>query len=318
MDLHNLLNKNNSLEEDKFTKKFYSNIKYPGPDANISYIWPRRVKSYVPKGSFSFLDAGCGAGSHTAGLLDLYPNANGYAIDVSEPSLILAKKLIKAKNFENRVKFINCSYLSPIHKVPELVDLAIAIGTLHHTSNPTLGLQNIVAKVKPGGCVAFMVYGSRGHRRRYEIKEAINELGSSTSRVDLYKAYQNKYEGFLDTTLRILVRRFKNKIRNIFFRLINRKNSGYYHGSVNNIFRADAISSPIDKSFNTGEIHNLINNAGLEVEEMFGMGNINNKNLLPDLWLNEWEKYDYWKKVKLIELLDPEPASWSIIARKPK
>ena len=51
---------------------------------------------------------------------------------------------------------------------------------------------------------------------------------------------------------------------------------------------------------------------------MFGMGNINNKNLLPDLWLNEWEKYDYWKKVKLIELLDPEPASWSIIARKPK
>ena len=44
MDLHNLLNKNNSLEEDKFTKKFYSNIKYPGPDANISYIWPRRVK----------------------------------------------------------------------------------------------------------------------------------------------------------------------------------------------------------------------------------------------------------------------------------
>ena len=64
-------------------KDFYSVIRYPGPDALITYLWANRLKPYAPKGSFVFLDAGCGSGRHTAGMLDRFPRARAHCLDLS-------------------------------------------------------------------------------------------------------------------------------------------------------------------------------------------------------------------------------------------
>ena len=294
--------------------EFYSLIKYPGPDALITYLWPNRVAPFVPKGPFTFLDAGCGAGRHTAGMLDLFPKARGYCIDLSQPSLDEASALLAAKDFSNRAKFWQASYLDPI-AVPEPVDIALAIGTIHHSSDPAKALINIAAAVKPGGYVACMVYGIRGHRRRYELKEAIGMLTKDPVEVErLHKNYRAKYTTLLDTTPRVFLRKARNRVSHFLNRALRRKRYGYWIYQQSGIFLRDAMMNPIDMAFDTAGLRTLVEGAKLEIVAMFGVGRPDPA-LLPKGWT--WDGLDFWQKTRLSELLDPDPMSWSFIARKP-
>lgn len=296
-------------------KDFYSVLKYPGPDALVTYLWGQRIRQFVTNDNFVFLDAGCGSGRHSAGILDLYPDAKGYCLDFSKPSIEEAKALFKAKGFDDRASLINASYLDKID-LPEPVDIALAIGTIHHTPDPALALKNIAETVKPGGYVACMVYGERGHRRRYEVKEAINLLDDPANGISFFKDYQNTYEGFMDQPLRVLLRDWKNKAGHITRRLLGKKTTGYFVGLTNDIMRSDVISNPIDVAFDTNGVRNLVENAGLEVVNMLGVGRLD-PTLLPPSWREGWEALPYWDKVRVIELIDPMPKSWSFICKKP-
>src|SRR5690554_5549799 len=106
--------------------EFYALIRYPGPDALVTYLWANRLAGFVPDKPFTFLDAGCGTGRHSAGMLDRYPQARGYCIDLSAPSLQAASALLSAKGFSDRVEVWQASFLDPI-RVPEPVDVALAI-----------------------------------------------------------------------------------------------------------------------------------------------------------------------------------------------
>ena len=294
--------------------EFYALLRYPGPDALITYLWPNRVSAFVPDKPFTFLDAGCGAGRHTAGMLDRYPQARGYCIDLSQPSLDAAVALLETKGFADRATLWKASYLDPI-QVPAPVDIALAIGTIHHCPDPARALTNIAATVKPGGHVACMVYGTRGHRRRYEIKEALGMLTADAREVEkLHRTFSRKYMSILDITPRVLWRKTRDRASHALNRLLGRKRYGYWVEQRTGIFLRDAMMNPIDVAFETDGVRRLVEAAGLEVVAMLGVGR-HDPDLLPEGW--SWDHLDFWQKTRLSELLDPDPKSWSFIARKP-
>jgi SAM-dependent methyltransferase len=294
--------------------EFYALLRYPGPDALITYLWPNRVARFVPEGPFTFLDAGCGAGRHTAGMLDRYREARGFCFDLSRPSLDAAATLLEAKHFTERAQLWRASYLDPI-RVSEPVDLALAVGTIHHCPDPARALTNIAAAVKPGGHVACMVYGARSHRRRYDIKEAIAMLAGDMSETEaLYRSYQAKYASLLDTTPRVMLRSVRNRASHLVNRALGRKRHGYRTDQQTSVFILDTIASPIDVAFDTAGLRALVEAAGLDIVAMFGVGR-HDASLLPQGW--NWDRLNFWQKTRLSELLDPDPKSWSFIARKP-
>ena len=247
-------------------------------------------------------------------MLDRYPQARGYCIDLSQPSLEAASALFEAKGFAGRAEVRQASFLDPI-RVPEPVDLALAIGTIHHCSDPARALANITAAVKPGGHVACMVYGMRSHRRRYEIKEAVEMLASNLTEAEaLYLGYQAKYASMLDTTPRVVLRNVRNHVSRLVDRALGRKRHGYRTDQQTSVFILDSIASPIDTAFDTAGLRALVEAAGLEIVAMFGIGR-HDAALLPKGW--NWDGLDFWQKTRLSELLDPDPRSWSFIARKP-
>lgn len=294
---------------------FYSLLRYPGPDALITYSWARRIKKFLDGDDFVFIDAGCGSGRHSAGILDTYLRARGYCLDFSKPSLEEASALFAKKGFSSRATLVNASYLEKI-QIPEKVDVALAIGTIHHCPDPLQALKNIAEVVKEGGIVACMVYGIRNHRRRYEIKELVHLLGQGDNVLGLYGSYQDKYEGILDKSLREIASDARNRVGHCVRRMLRRKSHGYLIKNTEDVFRNDAIAVPIDTAFDTQGVRALIEGAGLQVEAMLGLGRFD-EGLLPPDWISGWRRLPYWEQVRVMELVDPLPKSWSFICRKP-
>ena len=304
--------------EDKRVADFYSKIQYPGPDSLITYLWAVRLKSYLPKTPFVLLDAGCGAGRHTAGFLDLYSNCTAVCLDAASDSLEAAETLFEKKGFSDRAGLLNQSYLEEI-TLDSPADCAIAIGTIHHCPNPKKALVNIVDALKPGGILGLMVYSDRSTQQRYEIKEAITLLGLTRSIEETGKAvrdYRAMYKGILDKTLRTVIRDVRNALSHRVKTLLGIRRHGYRPDLLSDVIVADGYLSPIDVSFNTMGLKELIECAHLEVVDFVGFGRMD-ESLLPSSWREKWQHLDFWEKVRIMELIDPSPTSWSLICRKP-
>lgn len=297
---------------------FYAQLEYPGPDSIVTHVWANRIRPYLSSEAFSFLDAGCGAGRHSAGVLLTYPKARGIGMDISRPSLDAAHALMQAKEINDRIELIQGSFAEPI-SYKEHFDVALAIGTIHHSVNPAQSFQNIAATIKPGGIFACMVYGERGHRRRYEIKEMLEILAGDDARLRkrLYLAYRRRYEGIMDHTLREIIagaRKRLSRWRHMF--MGRRGDFGYLTSATeSDVFFMDAYASPIDVAFSTGELDELLGTCGLAIEHMFTLGR-EDAGLLPPEWRELWSQLDYRDRVRVTELADPMPASLSFVARK--
>jgi SAM-dependent methyltransferase len=297
---------------------FYALLKYPGPDALVTFVWATRLKPFVPAGKFRFLDAGCGSGRHSAGMLLRYPEASGIGIDISGPSLEEARALAAAKGVDGRIEFRQASYSTQL-AIEESFDVALAIGTIHHSPDPAASLRNIVARVKPGGLVAAMVYGARGHRRRYEIKEMLDLLGKGDVEVKrrLYDSYRRRYEGWLDQTPRQMIKRARSKLSQWRHDLLGRSSEIGYRPDPRRsmVFFLDGFASPIDVAVDAPELKAMLDGAGLTLEHMFTLGR-EEPALLPDDWRPLWLALEPWQRIRVSELIDPAPASFSFIARK--
>lgn len=302
---------------DHAVQDFYSVLRYPGPKALVTYLWARRISSYLPSDRpVNLLDAGCGSGRHTAGILDIHKQARVIGLDVSAPSLAEASALCTQLGHADRVQFVQGSYLDPI-ELSEPVDGALAIGTIHHSSDPSRALKNIVATVRPGGFVAVMVYSIRSARRRYELKEALQILNPPRDRVTWYfHAYQRKYESWRDISPRATVKTLKNKLSLKIKKILGLKRHGYYAGLDSDLFRQDAMLNPIDTAFDAVQLQELIESAGLQETELLSFGKPD-PNKLPAEWGDLWSNLPFWDQVRIMELIDPMPQSWSFICRKP-
>jgi SAM-dependent methyltransferase len=297
---------------------FYALLKYPGPDALVTYVWATRLKLYLPAGKFRFLDAGCGSGRHSAGMLLRYPEASGIGIDISGPSLDEAQALMAAKGVQDRIDFRQANYGSPL-SLGERFDVALAVGTIHHTPDPAASLRNIAAMIKPGGVLGAMIYGARGHRRRYEIREMLELIGGSNTAVKrrLYDAYLRHSQSWFDRTPRQMVRDARSTLSRWRHRLLGRVGDVGYNPDPrrSEVFFLDAFASPIDRAFESPELESMLSEAGLALEHMFSLGRTD-LTLLPESWRPYWQSLESWQRVRLSELIDPAPTSFSFVARK--
>jgi len=304
---------------DDRVRDFYAALRYPGPDALITTVWAERLRPVLGDAPFRFLDAGCGSGRHAAGLLKTFPGARGVGFDVSEPSLDEARALADATGAGERVEFARASFLEPLPFEPGF-DVALVAGTIHHCTDPTGALRNIAATIRPGGYVAGMVYSARSSRRRYEIKEMLAMLsrdGSLDELRALYAAYAARYESILDRTPRETARRLRKTASRWRHWLMGRSHRfGYLRGAATgDAFLADAFASPVDRAFESTELRAMFDAAGLSLERMYGLGRPD-PGLLPAAWRDRWESLDLWDKVRLSELVDPVPTSFSFLTVK--
>ena len=80
------------------------------------------------------------------------------ALDVAPQPCIFLQKSLESENVN--LNTINTSILDGtlFTQVGERFDSAIAIGSLHHTGNLNLALDNLIGSVEPGGKILVMVY----------------------------------------------------------------------------------------------------------------------------------------------------------------
>jgi SAM-dependent methyltransferase len=297
---------------------FYALLKYPGPDALVTFVWANRLKRFLPSGKFRFLDAGCGSGRHSAGLLLRCPEASGVGIDISGPSLDEARALMAAKGLAGRIEFRQADYSRPV-PIQERFDVALAVGTIHHSPDPAASLRNIAAMLKPGGMLGTMIYGARGHRRRYEIKEMLELLGGQDTALKrrLYESYLHHSDSWFDRTPRQMTKGLRSKLSRWRHRLLGRPGEVGYNPDPRRslVFFLDAFASPLDRAFESPELEAMLAGADLTLEHMFSLGRAD-PSLLPEDWRPLWQKLGPWQRIRLSELIDPAPASFSFIARK--
>ncbi len=306
------------LGSEKDTADFYALLQYPGPDALVTRVWANRLKKFIEARPFKLLDAGCGSGRHTAGFLLVYPGASAVGIDISEPSLQQARALMDRLGLSERAAFLRMSFSEPL-ELQETFDVVLAVGTIHHSRNPLGSMINLANALKPEGLFAGMLYGARGHARRYEIKELLHIMsnGDYEKMQRFYKSYGKKYLSWIDKSPRQMTAHLRNYLSNYKYRLLRKEsNFGYYfRRKKNSGFFLDRFATPIDHAFTSTELREMFDRAGLELIEMFNLGRPE-PGLLPHGWQSRWNELETWEKIRVCELLDPKPESFSFVARK--
>ena len=303
--------------DDTATSDFYARIEYPGPQSLVTTVWANRLKPHVGGAPFTFLDAGCGAGRHLAGMLKTYPLARGVGIDISAPSLDQARMLLDRLDLSERAQLHLASFSEKL-AFPATFDVVVSAGTIHHSPDPAASFRNLARVLKSGGLFAGMVYGERGHRRRYEIKEALALVsgGQPAQIYDFYLQYAAKYETWRDLTFRQLTRSLRRRLGRWRSRLFGERSAwGYDPGQKSRVFVLDAYAAPIDMAFDTRQLRTMLDDAGLDLVEMLNLGR-RDKTLLPEGWAEKVNQLPEWDQLRVYELLDPMPESLTFIARK--
>lgn len=99
------------------------------------------------------LDAGCGMGRFTYGLLSL--GAHVTACDQSSWAIKQTEQLCAP--YAEHLKTVQANLLHDT--LPDTYDLVFSFGVVHHTGNTYLAIKNVCNLVKPGGKICFMIYG---------------------------------------------------------------------------------------------------------------------------------------------------------------
>jgi SAM-dependent methyltransferase len=101
------------------------------------------------------LDAGCGSGRWTYGLLKL--GAHVVALDQSQGGLNAARALVESEGL-GPGEFYQKDLLK-LDLEPNSFDLVWCFGVAHHTENPIQVMKNVITVLAPGGWLFMMLYG---------------------------------------------------------------------------------------------------------------------------------------------------------------
>jgi SAM-dependent methyltransferase len=109
-------------------------------------------------GGRSFLDVGCGMGRNSYWPMT-YGSGGGCAVDLDKRSLANARRNLGRFPAVDVVR--SSAYDLPF---ADRLDIAFAIGVIHHLEHPWRALQRMARAVKPGGRLLIWVYGDEGNR----------------------------------------------------------------------------------------------------------------------------------------------------------
>jgi len=117
--------------------------------SNPHVTWGRRVLDRLPlRGDEVAVDAGCGTGRLTAGLLERLPEGGVYAVDQSENMLAEADFSLRPR-FGERVAFVRSDLLTLC--LPEPVDAIFSTATFHWIADHDALFARLVDLLRPGG-----------------------------------------------------------------------------------------------------------------------------------------------------------------------
>lgn len=143
-----------------------------GADFQFSGMWLTHFRPGTLSG-YRNLEAGCGTGNKLTALAKMYPEAHFTGIDLSEPSLAVAKEL--AKQYE----LTNIEYRqSDLLKLDEesKYDIIQSIGVVHHLSDPQEGLDKLCRALKDDGVMMIWLYHPYGEHQRLQQRKLLHTL----------------------------------------------------------------------------------------------------------------------------------------------
>ncbi len=148
-------------------KSFYEETPFPNYDDfdNVGWlvekarkgVFAKLLDDQVPPG-VRILECGCGTGQMSNFLS--VASRTVFGSDMSLHSLSLGEQF-KEKNDLRTVHFIQMNLFRPCFK-PNMFDLVICNGVLHHTSDPFQGFQSIARLVRPKGYILIGLYHKYG------------------------------------------------------------------------------------------------------------------------------------------------------------
>jgi SAM-dependent methyltransferase len=306
-------------------RSFYE--RNPYPDLGVS---PKNMGSWIrpifddlrrrPK--VRYLEAGCGTGHGVVGMALQLPEWEYHAIDLSGPSIEMARKL--AEIHGANITFHCGSYLDPFPFDGDF-DVISCAGTIHHSADPDAALRNLLGYLKGNGYLLLHLYGKELDREKFKIKEILSiiepDLGDYDRRFRLYrelmaKRHRSVLDYVIDASIRSIYRDVRALLRNAWRRAKGVSWSPPWNQSYPRISApwVDHFCHPLEHAYDIPEVESLAKAAGLEVVSMLGQGR-EDMALLPPEWRADYEKLDQWSKWRLMELLLRAPASVRLIGR---
>ncbi len=151
----------------------YETYPFPNSKENINFYsearWFKEMLQFFKgeasqgKSSFlqdcSILEVGCGTGPTISYIAKQFPSCNAVGVDISANALRQAEE---AKNLHaiKNLNFIQTDILTM--QLQQKFDVIIAVGVLHHLSDITMGLKNIVKHLNNNGYLFLWLYGEYG------------------------------------------------------------------------------------------------------------------------------------------------------------
>lgn len=178
---------NNSLTSTQ--SKFYNEVKFPNYDDIDNFgtlldkssksIFVKKLDNEIPFHS-NVLEAGCGTGQLSIALSRY--GRKIHSIDLSEGSLIEAKKFTNKNNIKNvqlyKMNIFNLCFPK------NYFDIIISNGVLHHTHNPELALSKLTECLKPNGKIVIGLYHKYGRVVQNIRQKLIKIFGEKIKFID--------------------------------------------------------------------------------------------------------------------------------------
>ena len=221
-------------------REMYTRFPYPGigegeeeRHQTVTLFLQAMQKYNLKPGGKNVLDVGCGTGYTTVTLAKSLPNSQVLGVDISPGSLQVADEYRKRFGVDNLTLRELDVTRQPLPD--EAYIFVLASGSLHHMSDPTAALRNIVGAMEHGGLFGLSVYSTPTNVQRYRFRDALDCLVPDRSQVET-----------------------RNKIaREIWPETQDMPDQEL----------ADSLSHPCDRSYTFREIHDLCAEAGLEFLE---------------------------------------------------
>lgn len=205
------------------------------------------------------LDLGCGTGRWSVYLADKVKS-----IEAIDPSTAIFSAARLCKSFDN----INLAQASASH-IPfkdNTFDFAMSLGVLHHVPDTQKALNNMVAKIKPGGYALIYLYYALDNR------SFLYKLLFYTS--NLFRRVISKLPAGIKKIVCDLIAVFvylpliaiAYLVKSLGFKIYSKLPLSYYVNKSWNVIRNDALDrfgTPLEKRFTKAEIKQMMHQAGL-------------------------------------------------------
>lgn len=308
-------------------RQFYREFPYPSYGEQLKRRSIDIYRRYCEKPG-RYLEAGCGTGHVLIGTATSLKHLDYWAIDISETSLEVARKV--AADHDIQVNFRVHNLMEPLPHDFQF-DYINCVGVIHHLESPEVGLRNLANHLDENGYLFLHAYGEEYHRRRFQIKEMLDIMQEGENdyetRFELFQAYVGHHRRLVRGGL--LKRLYRLSARDFILPLIKmwqRRSNAHDEGSVhvwrdeleNPVFSErwmDQFAHPHERTYNLREFCDLMESAGLEPVEMFSLGRYRPEHL-PNSWKTQFERLSKASQYRVMELLNPSPTSPFGVARK--